>query len=245
MPPKNIQGCLMRTGGRRSSVFLPTNRPKRLLSMPLILSLRTSKTPLFCARFSLPRNGRFFSLGDDIYFYFYYLILCVINTTAKLWINDYVILMLNNQITEMHAHPKILLVEDDPLFVNLYKIAFEGAGYEVTTAFDGEAGLNALKATDQKPTLVLSDVMMPKLNGMEMIKKMKEEENLKKIPVVLLTNLGGEEDAQRGIAAGAVTYLIKSNYTPKEIVAKVKEIVSSYARNHNVPDVSTPIKKIE
>ncbi len=136
---------------------------------------------------------------------------------------------------------KILIVEDDPLFVDLYSTAFKSFGYEVEAAFNGEEGLAKLNEMGSKPTIILSDVMMPKMNGLDMLAKIKENPDLKKIPVILLTNLGKEENIKKGLELGAVTYLVKSEYTPKEIVEKVKEILAGYAGN-SVPGVKTVIK---
>ena len=137
---------------------------------------------------------------------------------------------------------KILLVEDDPLIVHLYEEVFKRAGYQLETAFDGEAGLK--KMAESKPDLVLSDIMMPKMNGLELLQKIKGDPNLKNIPVVLLTNLGKEGDTKRGIELGAVTYLVKSQYTPKEVVKKVEELISAYGHKE-VPEVLTAVKDVE
>ena len=139
----------------------------------------------------------------------------------------------------------ILLVEDDPLFVDMYKTAFQAAGHVVEFAFDGEAGLAKLKEMGQKPSVVLLDVMMPKMNGIEMLKAMKEDPTLKSIPVIFLTNLSGEEDTRHALEHGAVTYLVKSQYMPKEVVQKVREVVEAYSRGERIPDVEVPVKKLE
>lgn len=134
---------------------------------------------------------------------------------------------------------KILLVDDDPLMVRMYQKKFEVDGYEVETAINGEEGFN--KAKKIKPNLILLDIMMPKLNGLETLKKIKEDKDIKNIPVILLTNLGGsQEDAEKGLSLGAVSYLIKANYSPKEVVDKVKEILAGYTRD--IPSVKTQIK---
>jgi CheY-like chemotaxis protein len=140
---------------------------------------------------------------------------------------------------------KILIVEDDPLLVKLYKTVFEKEGCEVETAFNGEIGFEKLNKMASPPTLILSDVMMPKMNGLEMLKKIKEEPKFNKIPVVLLTNLGGEKDAETGLSLGAVTYIVKSQYVPADIVKKIKEVLAGYTRDNPVPEVKTPIKDIE
>lgn len=137
---------------------------------------------------------------------------------------------------------KIMLVEDDPLLVNLYNMAFKDAGFDVETAFDGKAALEKLVEMERKPTLVLSDIMMPKMNGLEFLKKIKEVPELKNIPVILLTNMGKDHDVEEGLGLGAVAYIIKSEYLPKEVVAKVKEIVFAYEHGH-IPEVKTRIKE--
>lgn len=138
--------------------------------------------------------------------------------------------------------PKILIVDDDPLLVRLYDKAFTLAKYETETAFDGESALEKLAAMTVKPTLILLDVMMPKMNGLEVLSKVKENPVLKEIPIIMLTNLAGEKDAEEALLRGAVTYLVKSKYQPKEVVQKVKEIMGGYAGG-NVPEVKILIKE--
>ena len=120
----------------------------------------------------------------------------------------------------------LFLVEDDPLMSRMYERAFKASGFDVKMAFDGEEAINTLKLGDLKPAIVVLDVMMPKKSGFDVLSFMKSEDKLKNIPVVLLTNLSGEQDAKKGLDLGALAYLVKSNFTPKEIVDKVKEIVS-------------------
>ena len=136
----------------------------------------------------------------------------------------------------------ILLVEDDPLIVRLYKFAFEHSGYQVEIAFTGEEGLAKLRAMTEKPVLILSDVMMPKMNGLDLLKKIKEDPKIKNIPLILLTNLDRNEDIDTGLKLGAITYLVKSNYEPREIVEKVKELLAGYNRG-SVPEVKTVVKE--
>lgn len=136
---------------------------------------------------------------------------------------------------------KILLVDDDKLMVKMYQGKFEDDGYVIDIATDGEQGL--LKALEFKPDLILLDIMMPKVDGLEMLKKLKERDETKNIPVILLTNVGGEEDAKNGLSLGAVAYLVKAHYDVKDIVKKVKEILGGYVRE--LPKVEVQIKAIE
>jgi CheY-like chemotaxis protein len=124
--------------------------------------------------------------------------------------------------------PKILIVEDDTLVSRLYQKVFKFENYDVDFAMDGEQGLE--KAKTNKPTLILLDVMMPKMNGLQLLEKLKSEESTKSIPVVMLTNLAGQQDAEEALKRGAVKYIMKSEYQPKQIVSMVKEVISGYSR---------------
>ena len=123
---------------------------------------------------------------------------------------------------------KILIIEDDPLMLRLYQKAFTFENYEVDTAANGQEGLDKVK--EGKPTLILLDIMMPKMHGLEVLERLKADEATKKIPVVVLTNLAGQEDAETAMTKGAVKYIIKSEYQPKEVVDMVKQVLAGYTR---------------
>ena len=123
---------------------------------------------------------------------------------------------------------KILIVEDDPLIARLYQKAFAFEGYDVAVAHDGEEGLK--KTAEDKPVLILLDIMMPKMHGFEVMDRLKANEETKKIPVVVLTNLASPRDAETALSKGAVKYIVKSEYQPKQIVEMVKEILAGYTR---------------
>lgn len=128
---------------------------------------------------------------------------------------------------------KILIVEDDTLLMEMYAQKFKKDGYEVVKAVDGEEGLRV--ARQEKPGLILLDIMMPKINGLQVLQAIKEDpdEQIKNIPVVLLTNLArGMSDVNRGLELGAATYLIKGKVKPAGVVAKVKEILEATGKNH-------------
>ncbi len=125
---------------------------------------------------------------------------------------------------------KILIVEDDTLLSNMYAQKFKKDGFEVTTAGNGEVGLSKVKS--DKPDLVLLDIMMPKMNGLQVLEKMKADAEVKEIPVILLTNLArGVEDANKGLELGAVAYLVKSKVQPTEVVAKVKHVLKASGKD--------------
>ena len=124
---------------------------------------------------------------------------------------------------------KILIVEDDPLMSRMYQKIFTFEGYEVEMAGDGQEGLE--KTRSGKPTLILLDIMMPKMNGLQVLEKLKADPETKTIPVVMLTNLAGQQDAETALSKGAVKYIIKSEYEPKQVANMVKEILVGYTRN--------------
>jgi len=102
-------------------------------------------------------------------------------------------------------------------------------------AYDGEEGLKKTKA--EKPNLVLLDIMMPKMNGLEFLDSLKAHADIKTTPVVILTNLASDKDAEIALSKGAVKYIVKSEHDPKEVVNMVKEILAGYTRDE-VPKAS-------
>lgn len=137
---------------------------------------------------------------------------------------------------------KILIIEDDLLMIRLYQKVFKFEGYNVAVASNGKEGLE--KTNSFKPTLILLDIMMPEMNGLEVLTKLKANDETKKIPVVVLTNLAGSQDAETALAKGAVKYIIKSEHDPKEIVKIVKGILAGYTRD-KIPEVKKEEKKEE
>jgi len=122
----------------------------------------------------------------------------------------------------------ILLIEDDQILLRMYTKKFENEGFNVLVATDGEEGLKILEAASPKPSIILADVMLPKMNGFEFLEKCKQNEATKNIPIILLTNLGGgEQDREKGKSLGAADYLIKSEITPTEIIGKVNKIIEN------------------
>jgi len=120
---------------------------------------------------------------------------------------------------------KILVVEDDLFISDVYKETLEAEGFEITTAKNGEEGLNKLQTT--KFDLVLLDVMMPKLNGIGLLKGAKEQKLLEKNgPIVLLTNLAHDPIINEALSLGAKAFLIKTDLTPPQLVEKVKKYLS-------------------
>jgi CheY-like chemotaxis protein len=123
----------------------------------------------------------------------------------------------------------ILIVEDDPLISRMYEQAFSFDKHKAVTATNGEEGLQ--KATSEKPDAILLDIMMPGLNGLEVLKRLKQDPATKAIPVIMLTNLGEDKDVQAALSLGAVKYIVKVSNTPKQVVDQVEQIVAAATRN--------------
>jgi len=114
----------------------------------------------------------------------------------------------------------ILFIEDESALQKTLGEVLRENNYEVISALDGEAGLKLAKT--KKPDLVLLDLILPKLSGFEVLKQLKKDEKTKDIPVIVLTNLEGVRDVEKAMELGATTYLVKANYSLKEVVDKVK-----------------------
>jgi len=116
---------------------------------------------------------------------------------------------------------KILIVEDDKFLRELIVQKLVREGFKISEAIDGEEGIKKIK--EEKPDLVLLDLILPGIDGFEVLSRMKEESVLTSIPVIILSNLGQKEDVEKGMKLGAADYLIKAHFTPGEIIAKIKD----------------------
>jgi DNA-binding response OmpR family regulator len=116
--------------------------------------------------------------------------------------------------------PKILLIEDDKFLRELMSRKLMALDYDVSVAVNGEEGLQKIK--DEKPDLVLLDLILPGINGFEVLERAKNDPETVTIPVIILSNLGQGEDIERGLKLGAKDFLVKAHFTPQEIVEKLK-----------------------
>lgn len=116
---------------------------------------------------------------------------------------------------------KILFIEDESALQKTFRDVLEREGYEMISALDGESGLRLAKT--QKPDLILLDLILPKKDGFDVLKELKENEATKEIPVIVLTNLEEIESIEKAIELGATTYLVKAQYTLEEVIQKVKK----------------------
>lgn len=118
---------------------------------------------------------------------------------------------------------KILIIEDEIILLNLLQKKLAGRGYDVYTAHNGDVGIEKVK--EIKPDLVLLDIVMPKKNGYEVLEEIKNDEELKKIPVIIISNSGQPVEIEKVKKLGAQDWLIKTDFDPQEIVDKVIKII--------------------
>ena len=118
---------------------------------------------------------------------------------------------------------KILIIEDDDLLRGLITQKLSREDYKIVQAIDGEKGLRAV--ADEKPDLVLLDILLPGMNGFEVLEKIKADPTIVHTPVIILSNLWQKEDIDKGLALGAVDYLVKVNFASSDIIEKIKNIL--------------------
>lgn len=120
----------------------------------------------------------------------------------------------------------LLLVEDDKFLRELLVKKLKGEGFSISEAVDGESALRMLEGGGDPPQLVLLDLLLPGIHGFEVLKRIKANASTASLPVVILSNLGQEEDINKAKLLGAEDFLVKAKYAPAEIVARVKEILN-------------------
>lgn len=125
----------------------------------------------------------------------------------------------------MSNENKILLVEDDTFLIDILVQKFKSGGYTVVHAGDGETALK--KVHEESPDLIFLDIILPGMNGFEVLKKLKDDDTIGDIPVAFLSNLGQKEDIEKGKRLGAVDFIVKANHSLDEIVKKAGEILGS------------------
>ncbi len=116
---------------------------------------------------------------------------------------------------------KILFIEDESTLQKTFGDILGQGGYKMISALDGKTGLRL--AVSEKPDLILLDLILPRMHGFEVLKKLKENPKTEEIPVIILTNLERMEDVDRAIELGATTYLVKTQYTIEEVMEKIKK----------------------
>lgn len=135
---------------------------------------------------------------------------------------------------------KILLVEDDQSLREIYSVRLQAEGYDLVTAGDGEEALTV--AISEKPDLIISDVMMPKISGFEMLDLLRNNENTRNIRTIMLTALSSEKQRERSDQLGADRYLVKSQVGIEDIVRTVHEVLSSAPNNYGQPEAENSMQ---
>lgn len=118
---------------------------------------------------------------------------------------------------------KILIIEDEKFLLEMYQSRFEKEGYRVSTAIDGQHGLEL--AQKEKPDLIILDIVMPGMDGYEVIKNLKKNSQTRKIIILVFSNLGQQEEINQGLKLGADDYIVKTDLTPSELINKVERML--------------------
>ena len=126
-------------------------------------------------------------------------------------------------IKNKHMAKKILIVEDDEFLRSLNAKRLEGEGFEIDVAVDGNEALKKIQET--KPDLIFLDLLLPNIDGFEVLTKIKADDNLKNIPVIVFSNLGQPEDIEKAKKLGASDFMVKANFTLDDVIAKIKEVL--------------------
>ncbi|OIO48366.1 MAG: response regulator [Parcubacteria group bacterium CG1_02_40_82] len=119
--------------------------------------------------------------------------------------------------------PKILIVEDDPFLSEMYTTKLVQENFEVDLAVDGKEAIK--KAREMKPDLILLDIVLPKMDGFEVLAEIKKDIELRNIQIIALTNLGQKEEVEKGLKLGADDYIVKAHFTPTEVINKIKQVI--------------------
>jgi DNA-binding response OmpR family regulator len=127
----------------------------------------------------------------------------------------------------------ILLVEDDPFLIDIYCTKIKDSGFKVETVDTGERALDIIRKQNSPeakkaeiwPDLLILDLVLPKVDGWQVLKEIKKDEKLKDMKIIIFTNLVQKLEVEKGLALGAAKYLIKAHYTPAELVEEIKKIL--------------------
>jgi DNA-binding response OmpR family regulator len=119
---------------------------------------------------------------------------------------------------------KVLVAEDDAFLSRAYIAKLEKEGFKAVLAVNGEEVMKKIK--NEKPDIILLDVVMPKKNGFDVLYDLKQDANTKDVPVIILSNLGQKEDIKRGKDLGADDYLIKSDIAINDVINKIKQVLA-------------------
>lgn len=124
----------------------------------------------------------------------------------------------------MMAKTKILIVDDDEFLLEMYSLKFTESGFLVETAENGEDAVKKAKAGS--PDVILMDIVMPKMDGFDLLRNLKKENAAPGATILVLTNLGQKDDVEKGMKLGAADYIIKAHFTPSEVVMRVEGLLA-------------------
>lgn len=125
----------------------------------------------------------------------------------------------------MSVKNKVLIIEDDPLLVKMYQTKLAMEGFSIEIAQDGQQGLDLVKKF--KPDLILLDLMLPVMDGFTVLERLKKDGQMKKIPVIVFSNLAQSSDIEQAKSLGAVDYIVKTHLTPNDIVKRIKNFLDN------------------
>jgi len=117
---------------------------------------------------------------------------------------------------------KVLIIEDEKIMLDLLVKKLRSHGYKVSSAMDGQEGLRLLKE-ENNPDLILMDLIMPKMDGLSVMKEIQKDEELKKIPLIVISNSGQPVELDKIKELGAIDWLIKTEFNPQELLEKIKK----------------------
>ena len=131
---------------------------------------------------------------------------------------------MTTDINTNNSKPKVFIVDDDKFLLDMYALKFSEVGFSVCAAGGGAEALDKLN-DGFVPDVILLDIVMPGMDGFELLKNIKEKKLAPSAKIIILSNIGQENDIERGKKLGANGYIVKASVTPTEVVEKVKEVL--------------------
>jgi two-component system response regulator CpxR len=129
----------------------------------------------------------------------------------------------------MDTSRKILIIEDDTFINRIYKRVFGLTGFAIEVAQNGEEAMEKMESMNPSPALIILDIMIPKVSGFELLKRLKGDARWQNIPVIVMTNLSEKTDEEKAFHLGASLYLVKSDHNPREVALRAKELIEKHA----------------
>jgi len=126
-------------------------------------------------------------------------------------------------IPKKEKNVSILIIEDDRFLRELLSRKLENSGFNTSLAVDGKEALKKIK--EEEYNIILLDLVLPGVDGFEILKQIKKDPKISKIPVIILSNLGQQEEVKKGLKLGAADYMIKAHFTPDEIISKIEKVL--------------------